>query len=349
MSWVKRNVVFLVGSGITIALFVVAVVYLVRGYVSNQRALRELNAAYDELRRLYTLDPHPGSEKVDNIALAREQQEQVRAYIRKAAAFFRQVPPIPSATNLTTEEFTARLRLTLDQLQREAARASVVLPRTNYAFTFESIRPKVKFEQTSLPLLASQLGEIKAICDVLFAAKINAIENIRRERVCPEDSPETAPADYLAESSITNDIAVLTPYEVAFRCFSSELAAVLEGLANSPYTFVIKYLDVEPISAYVPGTEGIEGAGQYGGGLGTGAGGIGPEAPERFGERPLFPRGGFPEGERAVLPPGPGGVPGRPMPVPGRGGAQTMLSETPYRVVMQVYVVKLSLLTDTVL
>ena len=76
-----------------------------------------------------------------------------------------------------------------------------------------------------------QLAEVKAICTVLFQAKINSLDNIRRERVSEDDlkGPQT---DYLPEKSVTNELAVLSPYEVTFRCFSSELAAVLAGFAS---------------------------------------------------------------------------------------------------------------------
>jgi hypothetical protein len=222
----------------------------------------------------------------------------------------------------------------------------VTLPRTNYAFTFESIRPKVKFEPASLPLLATQLGEIKAICEILLNAKVMAIDSIRRERVCVEDSPEIYPMDYIRETSITNDIAILTPYEVTFRCFSSELAGVLAGFANAQSTFIIKYLDVEPVTLAMAqeGMEGVEGyepVPPYGVERGPmprryltprEVYGLGPETqPEPY----VPPEGGFELG--------PGRPIRRPLPVPGRGGVQVILSETPFRVIMQVYVVKLNI------
>jgi len=346
MSWLKRNWIFVAIGIVALGMLGIAVGFLVKGYVSNQRALSELNKAYDELTRLYNLDPHPGTEKNDNIARAREQQEEVRKFLKRVVEWYQRIPPIPDSAQITTEEFTARLRVTLDQLQKMAKQASVTLPRTNYAFTFESIRPKVKFEPASLPLLATQLGEIKAICEILLNAKVMAIDSIRRERVCVEDSPEIYPMDYIRETSITNDIAILTPYEVTFRCFSSELAGVLAGFANAQSTFIIKYLDVEPVTLAMAqeGMEGVEGyepAPPYGveGGpmprrylTPREVYGLGPETrPEPY----VPPEGGFELG--------PGRPIRRPLPVPGRGGAQVILSETPFRVIMQVYVVKLNI------
>jgi hypothetical protein len=42
----------------------------------------------------------------------------------------------------------------------------------------------------------------------------------------------------------TNDWAIITPYEVTFQGFSSELARVMEGLANAKECFVVKSIGV---------------------------------------------------------------------------------------------------------
>ena len=53
----------------------------------------------------------------------------------------------------------------------------------------------------------------------------------------------------LPESSITNDLAVLTPYEVTFQCFSPELASVLAGFGSAPHGFIVKAVNVAPSGA----------------------------------------------------------------------------------------------------
>ena len=99
-----------------------------------------------------------------------------------------------------------------------------------------------------------QLAEVKAICAVLIQAKVNSLDNIRRERVSDDDlkGPQT---DYLTEKSVTNELAVLSPYEVTFRCFSSELAAVLAGFAASPCGLLVKTINVESAPAAAAGTD----------------------------------------------------------------------------------------------
>jgi hypothetical protein len=133
--------------------------------------------------------------------------------------------------------------LTIAQLQRDATNNSVVLP-ANYNYSFEAQRQQ-PFLVGNLDALAVQLGEVKAISDVLNQAKINALLSIRRERVSTEDN-SGPPTDYLNVTSETNDLAVLTPYEISFQSFSAELAAVVSGFANSPHAILVTSINVGP-------------------------------------------------------------------------------------------------------
>jgi hypothetical protein len=135
----------------------------------------------------------------------------------------------------------------VDQLTRQAANSSVQLP-PKYSFSFEAQKPLVRFDPNSLNRVATQLGEVKAICDILMAARVNSLENIRRERVSQDDlrGPQT---DYLTDASVTNDLAVISTYEVTFKSFSTELADVVAGFANTPFGMVVKSINIEPASA----------------------------------------------------------------------------------------------------
>ena len=248
MSWIKRNLFFLIGSLVAVGLMAGAGFYLFQKTQYNNKAKEDLNNQYAELKRLYNLKPHPGNDEVDNIKEANKQQEQLRELLGRASKRFESIQAIPSKPKVTGEDFTALLRQTIDQLQKDAAQASVTLP-PKYDFTFQAIKPRVNFAPGSLPLLAAQLGEVKAVCDILFRAKINALENLRRERVSSDDDPSAAAADYLEQKSNTNELAVLVPYEISFRCFSSELAAVLDGFRQSPHGFIVKTVRVEAAPA----------------------------------------------------------------------------------------------------
>ena len=91
----------------------------------------------------------------------------------------------------------------IDQLQHEAENSSVLLP-PQYAFSFEAERKLVRFAPGGLVPLAVQLGEVKTISEILFAARINSLDSVQRIRVSDDDT--TGPqADYLSNQSVTND------------------------------------------------------------------------------------------------------------------------------------------------
>jgi hypothetical protein len=104
--------------------------------------------------------------------------------------------------------------------------------------------------------MAMQLGEVKAICDVLIRAKIHALDSLRRERVSSDDAAGNQ-TDYLSIPSLTNELAVLSPYEITFKCFSPELAGVLGGFATSPYGFLVKNIALEPAVALTTETTSV--------------------------------------------------------------------------------------------
>lgn len=320
MSWVKRNIYFLISSLAAVLLLGAAGWYGYSQWQRNDKSWETLKGSYDELSQLATQKPNPGNSKVDNIDLAKQQRTQMLGLIEKLQKFFTPAPSIPASTNISNQEFAGALRETISQLQRNAADAGVVLP-PDYAFSFFAERRLVVFQQGSAPALAAQLGEVKVISDVLFNAKINALDNIQRERISPDDmnGPQS---DYLDASqvAVTNDLAVLTPYQITFRCFSSELASVLSGFANRPNGIIAKTINVEPATgSSVTGMPGMPG-------------GMSPEMARENGFQP----GAYPPG--TPMP----GQPGAPAAVTmGKGGLPIILDEKPLRVTMVVEMVKL--------
>lgn len=337
MSWIKRNLFFVIGAVVALALMVAAGIYTFSGWKHNADEREKLNQAYADLKHLNNLNPHPGDgRKVDNIKLAREQQKEIRDFFGKAARSFVRIPAIPSSTKVTGEGYASALRLTIDQLQREATNTSVMLP-PGYNFSFEAQRQRVQFATGSLEPLAVQLGEVKAICDILNQAKINSLDSLRRERVSADDQsgPQT---DYLDTHSQTNNLAVLSPYEISFRCFSPELASVVAGFANSPHGIVLKSLNVEPagatvtdptaVTSYTPGAVFVPAV---------------PVAPPSVaGERDAFQRRYGLGGKDSYRPPPPIFAPQPVAPGPfAKAGLQTMLDEKQLKVTMLIQIVKL--------
>jgi hypothetical protein len=310
MTWIKRNLFFFIGTALAAGLLALAGVYGFGNWQRNGMALNALNEAYTTLETLNNENPSPGNDKVNNIQTAREQERQLRDWIQQAKQYFQPIPPIPNPTNgvVTSEAFAAALRRTIDQLQHEADSTSVTLP-PQYGFSFEAERTLVKFAPGSLEPLAGQLGEVKTISEILYAAKINSLDGLRRVRVSDDDA-RGPQSDYLDESAVSNNLAVFTPYEVTFRCFSQDLANVLSVFASSPYEFVVKDVSVQTMM-----TTAAPSASPPGGGA--------------MGNQPSLPA---PPAQPAYQPPA--------API-GRGGLQTVLDEHILSITMKIEVVKL--------
>jgi hypothetical protein len=244
MSWLKRNLFFVIGSLVALILMGLAGWFLYSKWSQNNDVLANLNNDYEELKRLNSAVPHPGSGSINNIQLARDQRNQLLDFMKKTGPYFAPVPRIPDLPKITDRDFSAALSQTIEQLTTEATNASVALPVEHYSFSFAAQKSKISFAAGSLERVATQLGEIKMLTEILFDAKINALDNLRRERVSQDDAFGLQ-TDYVGEKTTTNTLAVLTPYEITFRSFSTELAGVLAGLANSPHALLVKNINVE--------------------------------------------------------------------------------------------------------
>src|ERR1017187_1876153 len=130
MDWIKRNLYFLIGSLVALALMGLAGWYLYSKWQLNNEILGKLDEQYTELKRLNGQSPHPGSDQVNNINAAKEQQKELQTFVKKANEYFQHCPPIPvpESAKLTSQEFSSALSRTIDQMQRDATKASVALP-----------------------------------------------------------------------------------------------------------------------------------------------------------------------------------------------------------------------------
>ena len=254
--------------------------------------------------------------------------------MQQAGSYFKPIAPIPDTSPVTSEAFANALRRLIDQMQRDAERAGVTLP-PRYTFSFAVQTTLVKFDTSSLGLVAEQLGQVKVLADILYAAHINALDGIQRVRVSADDA--TAQGDYFEGHSETNNLAVLTPYVITFRSFTTEVSEVLSRLASSPHGFIVRSINVQPAGAVtgmrteaaaatmmpVPSPATFETMepllGQYVPGA------------------PPGPRGGI----QPAAPPPPVLPPVAPPPPPSRGGLPTVLNEQLLRVTLVVDVVKL--------
>jgi hypothetical protein len=326
MAWIKRNLFFVIGSVIALILMGVGG-YMLYTQVSHEgQVADDIAKQYTELTRLNNLKPHPGdSSGVDNVAAAAEQTDALRAYIGKIRPLFQRIQPIPDFTTnrISNAEFAAGLRITISGLRHTAESQSVLL-QPDYYFTFESERKIMNFDSAGIEKLAQQLGEIKAICEILFDAKINSLDGMRRESVSAND--DSSLPFYLPQKTVSTPLADISPYEVTFRCFSAELSEVLSSFANSTNALIVKSINVVPVSSGMADQPDNFNSGQ--------PQSFQPNNLPTVRERMAFNRSPFNRMNPNAAPP-------TTEPAPLSRGPQTFLNEKPFRVTLLIAVVKI--------
>jgi hypothetical protein len=315
MGWIKRNLFFVVGGLLTLGLLGGAGFYIYKGWSSNSDASATLNELYAKLSQINQEPKQPGNDKVDNMALAKDQEQQMRDWGKQAVGYFQPIPSIPQG-DVTSKTFATALNTTINQLQQEAKQNSVNLP-TDYYFSFQAQSGKLTFS-SGLGPLAEQLGQVKAIVEILFAARVNDLIGVQRVRVSDDDAASGSQSDYIDERPVTNNLAIITPYVITFQTFTPELARVISGFATSTNPFIVKSIAVQPANS-------------------SGMPEMGNAAPPMMEPRGFDPR-------YQTMPPGypQPGQPPQGMPAPaGKGGLQTVLKEQLLRITMEVEIVKL--------
>ena len=329
MLWLKRNLLLAVSGFVALILLSAGVYYLYINLDKNQTVEKELMDAMGTLTNIYNSEtfPHP-----TNITLAKSELDKVRTAMSKAKQSFTPIP-FDKVSGLA---FKTLLDNTIFELQKKAELSSVKLPQPekDYAFSFSTEKTTVTFPAGSFPALPQQLAEVKALCGVLFDAKVNNLISLRRVRV---GDGRDASSDYLdAKMTIqTNQSTgvVTTPYQVEFRSFSSELATVLESLYRSPYGLVVKAVMVD-LDSPAPGGALV----QPQGGPATPV----VRPPVRNPDRPPPGTRGVPPGQRPppANPNAPAAVGVAGVSVTPKEGLQTVLNEKLLKITLLIEVVK---------
>jgi hypothetical protein len=280
MSWAKRNLYFLISCIAAVVLLGAAGWYCYSEWQSNNANWEQLNQAYAQLTTIATKPVGAGNETVDNIKAAKEQTAEVKTRVAEMEKLFTPVRGIPNTNHFEDRMLAFAVRDTIAQLRRDAQQHNVTLLQPDFAFSFSLQAGKTVYDPNSWDQLSKQLGEVKTVCDTLYACRVISLEAIQRERTADESGPTAAASsqpDYLDSTSITNGNTVITPYQVTFQCFTPELGSVLSSFANQAHTIVVKTLDIQPADTVNGMDNGMQG--------GMGGGGVQP---------PVNSRGGLP-------------------------------------------------------
>jgi len=246
MAWLKRNLVLVVGGALAVILLGAAGFFLYSGYAKDRAVSDELQRAVQEFTRLNTRTP---SANEQNIEAAITEQKRLEAVLQEARRHF---VPFGTITNIDNAEFKYLLASTIDDLEKKAETYGVRRP-ANFAYTFDNQRTEVSFKPHDLLPWTDQLLEIRALSEIIYRARVHSLLRIRRASSSTNDT-----TSYVLRGlqPVTNRVAnaVTTSYEIVFQGFTPELAAVLDGLAQSPHCFLIKNINVERSTTPVTST-----------------------------------------------------------------------------------------------
>ncbi|MDB6040228.1 MAG: hypothetical protein JWM99_4069 [Verrucomicrobiales bacterium] len=241
MAWIKKNLFLLIGGLVALALLGLAGFYLYQGIQADASVTEELDQRTATLKQLVNQPVHPGTDKVNNIALAKDDEKRLNDFMAQIRKQF--APPIVEK-ELNNQSFRGLLDTTVANLQQLAGRSGMNLPVKDYWFTYGAQKSAVDFKDVGS--LASELADVRALVEILCEAKVPALVGLKRVPT----TGESGYVDFLSSGkSVTNSWAAVTPYEVTFQGFSSELARVMEGLVTAPQCFVVKTLGVDKAPA----------------------------------------------------------------------------------------------------
>lgn len=319
MSWAKRNLYFLISCIVAVVLLGAAGWYCYTEWQGNNASWDALNQAYVQLKQI---SDEPITPNQENVHTARAQVKDIQALNGNLRQYLTPIPPIPTnASKLDDRALAPAIRDTIRQLRVDAG-ANITLP-LDYAFSFSAQRDKTAYVPQSWGQLAQQLGEVKAICDILFSNRINSLESIQREHTADDLNAAAQQPDYMEFVGVTNNNTVMTPYQVIFQCFDDKLGGVLASFANQPYGIMVRTLQVEP-AEMTPGEM---------------------SAPTQFQPTPTFTPGRAPNRDM----PGYRGIPAPAAPAPAptaapaaTGGLPVIVDENRLRVTMLLEVVKIN-------
>jgi hypothetical protein len=282
MDWLKKNLVVVISGVVSLVIIGGAGWYLFSKIQADQSIDEQYNDVRSKLSDFEGKKPFPNLENVD---AAKEQLEKVNSYLTNASRFFGQ--PIVTK-NWDNTEFLTYLTKTVTDLRNAAQTSKTTIP-TNYWFSFAAQNERAQFDSNTMTKVVAQVEDVQMLASACFNAHIYELIAIQRAPVTLDDTNAmTAHAsDYLATKRVsTTDFTTIYPYAVTIRCSSTELGAILEGLARAQYGFFVKWVRVEPGEVQAEGGEesAVASGPSYGGG-----GGMSAAMRRRYG---LMPRGG---------------------------------------------------------
>jgi hypothetical protein len=244
MVWIKRNFLLVIGGLVALILIGLGSYLVMSGLARNKQLIEDVEATKSRAGQLYDANPFPSQ---TNIAAAKREIQLLHDAITRAHKRF---TPVPVA-KMDVKQFMVYRDESLSELREAAKKSGTELPASDYSFSFATQRSRTQFSPDTLPRVAEQMGEVKALCTLLFEARVNKIGNVRRARGSKDDKDNNGNGSDYTDSRLevvtdSSGQMISSPYELTFFSFSAEVADVLNRLERSPHGFLVKAIQVEP-------------------------------------------------------------------------------------------------------
>jgi hypothetical protein len=236
MTWIKRNLIFVITVAVGVLLAGWAGYSLMGAMNEDKQVQDDFTSVVNQLTTVRSMNPYPTPE---NIESAKAEAAQMRGLLGDFHKVYAPFPPVP---NLDEKAFAAELSRRISGWTADAKNTAVGIP-DQYAFSFSGLVGQLSFASNCIPAYLQQFNEMDGILQALFRAHVNELESLQRVPVYPCDSGGN---DFLQTSWVTNQVGVVAPYQVSFLCFSRDLGTVLESLINSTNCYVVKSVVVTP-------------------------------------------------------------------------------------------------------
>lgn len=237
MTWIKRNLIFVITAFVGVVLIGWAVWSWLGVKSEDDQAKTDFDTVMNELNQLRTMNPYPTPEHIE---AAKGEATQMRGLVADYQTVFAPFPPVPAMDEKT---FAAELSRRVALWQNEAKTTAVKVPTDDYGFSFDGLRGLLSFPSNCIPVWLQQFNEINGIIDIVLRSHVNEVTGLMRVPVYPGD--QGGPS-FVATTWVTNNLGVVAPYQVDMVCFSRDLATVLEGFVNATNCYVVRSVTVRP-------------------------------------------------------------------------------------------------------
>jgi hypothetical protein len=255
MTWIKRNLIFLIIALVGVLLTGWAVWSWMSVRDEDNQAKTDFEAVMNELNGLRTMNPYPTPE---NIEAAKAEAAQMRGLL---VDFQKVFAPFPAAVPMDEKTFAAELSRHVAVWQNEAKIAAVKLPTEDYGFSFDGLRGLLSFPSNCIPVWQEQFSQVNNIIDFVLRSHVNEVTSLMRVPVYPGDQ---GGPNFVQTTWVTNNLGVVSPYQIDMVCFSRDLASLLEAFDNATNCYVVRSVTVRPTTnlAGQPGAPGVSAAEQ---------------------------------------------------------------------------------------